>query len=145
MLLSTVYRKFFEYGSLHSNNHLIPDKICLVGVRAGTGTEHAQYVHQKQEIQLKKKIKWWEYYPFFMTEIKPGEGGGGLSEFIGLCTKRETIYISNKNKNRNKNRNIAVGNTDYISCSLYKLHNNHEEITKHSLKAPVQFMFNFSP
>ncbi len=40
---------------LHSNNHLIPDKICLVGVRAGTGTEHAQYVHQKQEIQLKNK------------------------------------------------------------------------------------------
>ncbi len=61
------------------------------------------------------------YYPFYMTEIKPGEGMGGLSKFIGLCTKRETIYISNKNKNRNKNRNIAVGNADYISCSLYKL------------------------
>ncbi len=74
------------------------------------------------------------FYPFFITEIKPGEGGGGLSKFIGLCTKREAIYISNGNKNRN----IAVGNADFISCSLYKLHNNHKEIIKHSLKAPVQ-------
>jgi hypothetical protein len=91
-----------------------------------------------------------------MTEIKPEEGGGGLSKFIGLCTKREAIYISNKNKNRNKNRNIAVGNADYISCSLYKLHNNHKEIIKGTptkrpvtkrpvTKRPVQFMFNFFP
>jgi hypothetical protein len=76
-----------------------------------------------------------------MTQIKPGEGRGGLSKFIGLCTKREAIYTSN----RNKNRNIAVGNADYISCSLYKLHNNRIEIIKHSLKAPVQVMFDFSP
>jgi len=81
------------------------------------------------------------FYPFFIAEIKPGEGGGGLSKFIGLFTKREAIYISN----RNKNRNIAVGNADYISCSLCKLHNNRIEIIKHSLKAPVQFMFNFFP
>jgi hypothetical protein len=43
--------------SLRMISQLLPDKIRLIGVRAGTGTEHAQYVHQKQEIQLKNKKK----------------------------------------------------------------------------------------
>ncbi len=36
--------------TLTCEDPLLPDKIRLIGVRARTGTEHAQYVHQEQEI-----------------------------------------------------------------------------------------------